>query len=110
MDNLLLEKILSGLSVMSGVCEHGKACAMRDRVSKESSHDFVGDRVRQVLEEQVASFDPFNRERQKNHKYREKPRGSPYMGTRETELDRYLKRMMGISVFRIKNCSKIINV
>ena len=69
---------------------------MREKLGKESSHNFVGDRVRQVLEEQVACFDPFDREREKKHQYREKPRGSPYMGTRETELDRYVKRMMGI--------------
>ena len=95
-DDLILEKMLSGIAVMSAVCEHCKACMMRDKVGKEASHDFVGERVRHILEEQVAKEDPFKRERERQHKYHEKPRGSAYSNMEETYLERHLDRMLGI--------------
>lgn len=81
---------------MSGVCEHGRQCMMREKVGKESSHDFVGDKVRHILEEQVATADPFDREREKQHVYHDRPRGSAYSGMLESYLERFLDRMSGL--------------
>ena len=95
MDDLLLEKMMSGLSVTTAVCEHGRACVMREKIGKESCHDFVGDRVRLILEEQVASADPFSLAREQ-HKFHDRPRGSPYTGLEESYVERFVDRMGGM--------------
>ena len=95
-DDLLLDKMLSGLSVVSSICDHHRESVMREKVGKEGSHDFVGDRVKHILEEQVANADPFNREREVQHKFHKKPRSSPYTGMMESYLQRFVDRMQTI--------------
>ena len=91
-DALLLEKSLNGLSMASCICQHDRASVLRDEHGKEASHDYVGERVRNIMEEMMATSDPFSREREQ-HLYREKPRGSPYSGLEESELVRFLVRL-----------------
>ena len=91
-DNLLVEKMLNGLSVITSVCEHDRNSLLKGKTGKEKSHDFVGNNVRGVLEELVMEQDPFNRERV-GQTYYQKPRGSPYAGLVESDLTRFLLRM-----------------
>ena len=95
-DDLLLEKMLSGLAVVSSICEHHREPVMREKVGKEGSHDFVGDSVKHILEEQVDKADPFNREREVQHQFHDKPRSSPYTGMMESYLQRFVDRMQTI--------------
>ena len=41
---------------------------------------------------QVTESDPFNRQRSTRFEFRDKPRGSPYAGLKERELERFLAR------------------
>jgi hypothetical protein len=92
-DALLLEKVINGLTVLNLVCEHNHASLLRDKKGKEQSHDYITDAVRDILEEQVAKEDPFNRGREKQHVFPVKPRGSPFSGLIEAEFGRFLARI-----------------
>ena len=90
-DALLLEKELGSLNLLSTVVEHDTA-SMLQTAFKHGSNDFLKEEGRNILEEQVSLGDPFNRKRSIQHKFRQTPRGSPYSGLRETEVQRFLKR------------------
>ena len=81
------------MSVLSNICEHNKASVLCDKGGKESSQDYVKEPVRMILEEQVATCDPFNRERKEKREFYDKPRGNPYEGLKESELKRFIVRM-----------------
>ena len=95
-DDLLLEKTLSGLSLITNVCEHNRASISRETPYKERSHDFVSDRVRHIIEEEVTKFDPFNLERKEKYDFHDKPRGSPYHGLVESKLETFECRVRDV--------------
>jgi hypothetical protein len=90
-DDLLLEKILNGLSTMSLVCQHDAESTLRGKVGQKS-HDFVGEKARDIIEEQVSKADPFCRGRETKHEFFTHVRGSPYSQLIETEVERFLHR------------------
>ena len=89
-DDIKLEKEIGGLSVLTEVVQHNRRSVLRARVGKEHAKDLVGDRVRDQLEENVAKFDPFNRQRDIQHTYFDKSKGGPFVGLTEPDLDRFL--------------------
>ena len=89
----LLEKILNGMSLVNTICEHDKTSILRGKEANEKSHNIVTETVRHILEEEVASSDPFDREREQQHEYSEKARGSPYTGLLQSKLNRFILRM-----------------
>ena len=91
-DALLLEKELGSLNLLAAVVEHDTASMLQSQFGKQGSNDFLKEEGRQIIEEQVAIGDPFNRQRSIQHKFRQKPRGSPYSGLREAEVERFLLR------------------
>ena len=90
-DDIKLEKEIGGLSVLTEVVQHNRRSVLRARVGKEHSKDMVGDNVRDQLEENVAKFDPFNRERDTQHTFFDKLKGSPFVGLTEPDLERFIK-------------------
>jgi hypothetical protein len=92
-DDLLLAKMLGGLSTVSLVCQHDAESVLRGKAGKEASHDYVGDKSRDILEEQVSKANPFCRDREAKHKFFTPIRGSPYSLLIETELERFLHRV-----------------
>ena len=92
--------MLGGISVLSAVCEHNQSSGLSDKIGKEASHKYVSESVKQILEEQVTESNPFSREREVKQVYHDKPRGSPYTGLRESELERFILRMM--EMYRVK--------
>ena len=90
-DSLLLEKELGSLNLLSAVCDHDAESMMRQE-NKSGSQDFLKDSARFVMEEQVMESDPFNRQRRTQFVFRDTPRGSPYNGLKESEVERYLAR------------------
>ena len=47
---------------------------------------------REILEENVAKYDPFNKERDMKHTFLDKSKGNPFQGLTEANLDRFIKR------------------
>ena len=90
-DSLILEKELGSLNLLSAVCDHDAESMLRQE-NKSGSQDFLKDSGRFVIEEQVMESDPFNRQRKTRFVFRDTPRGSPYTGLKESELERFLAR------------------
>ena len=90
-DDLKLEKEVGGLSVITNIVEHNRRSTLRGRVGKEHSKDLIGDTVRDLLEENVAKFDPFNRARSTKHVFVDKPCHGIFDGLSETILDRFIE-------------------
>ena len=93
-DDIKLEKEVGGLSVLTEMVQHNRRSVLRSRVGKEHSKDLVGDTVRDQLEENVAKFDPFNRERKVEQTFFDKSKGSPFVGLTEPDLERFILRKM----------------
>ena len=89
-DDLKLEKEVGGLSVITNIVDHNRRSSLRGRIGKEHSKDLVGDSVREVLEENVAKFDPFNRARKTQHVFVDKPCRGLYDGLNEAIVDRFI--------------------
>ena len=90
-DDIQLQKEVGGLSVMTEIVEHNRRSVMRSRLGKEHAKDMVGDVVRDQLEENVAKYDPFNRDRETKHVFYDKSKGGPFVGLTEANLDKFLK-------------------
>ena len=91
-DDLLLDKCLCSMSVETAVVEHDMESLLHGKHGKEPSHKYMGEKVREVMEEEVSSADPFNRDRLKQHTFRDKPRGSMYAGLSMSDVDRFVLR------------------
>ena len=91
-DDVKLEKEIGGLSVLSGVLQHNRSSVLRNKEGKEHSKDMVGDKVRELLDENVQKYDPFNRNREVQHSFVDKSKGSPYHGLTEPDLERFIVR------------------
>ena len=92
LDDIKLEKEIGGLSVLTGMQQHNRSSALRGKLGKEHSKDLVGETVREQLEENVAKYDPFNRDRKIKHSFLDKSKGNPFHGLTEVNLDRFIKR------------------
>ena len=93
LDDLLLEKMLGGLSLINQVCEHDRASMLQDKAGKCHSHNFMGQSVRDILEEHVGHTDPFNKLREPCPAFLNPARSSPYTGLEETQgLVRFMNR------------------
>ena len=90
-DDIQLQKEVGGLSVLTEIVEHNRRSVLRSKLGKEHSKDMVGDSVRDQLEENVAKYDPFNRERVFQHVFYDKSKGGPFVGLTEENLDKFLK-------------------
>ena len=75
LDDILMEKDIGGLSVISSVTQHQKASMLKDKIGKERSHDYVGEQAKLVLKEQITRLDPFNKSRTEMVIFNEKVRG-----------------------------------
>ena len=85
LDDLLLQKLIGGLSLINKVCDHDEASMLEDNTGKCKSHDLMGQSVRDILEEHVSHTDPFNRERDPCLPFRDPVRASPYTGLEEMQ-------------------------
>ena len=92
LDDIKLEKEIGGLSVLTGMHQHFRSCSLRGKVGKEHAKDLVGETAREILEENVAKYDPFNKERDMKHTFLDKSKGNPFQGLTEANLDRFIKR------------------
>ena len=92
LDDIKLEKEVGGLSVLAGIQQHSRSSMLRGKEGKEHSKDLIGDNVREMLEENMAKHDPFNRSRKEKHIFMDKSRGGPFQGLTEFDLERFIKR------------------
>ena len=88
-DDLKLEKEIGGLSVITQIVQHNRRSVMRGRIGKERSKDMIGDGVRELLEENVAKYDPFKRNRMSHVKFNDRPK-SIFSGLTPTIIDRFV--------------------
>ena len=91
-DDIKLEKEIGGLSVLSSIQQHSRSSVLRGKMGKEHSKDLIGGTVREMLEENVAKHDPFNRGREVQHSYVDKPKAGPFQGLTEPDLERFISR------------------
>ena len=92
LDDIKLEKEIGGLSVLTCMQQHVRSSALRGKVGKQHSRDLVGETVQELLEENVAKYDPFNRDRKETHVFFDKSKGNPYKGLTVHDLDRFIER------------------
>ena len=92
LDDIKLEKEVGGLSVLTGIQQHNRSSVLRGKEGKEHAKDMVGDTVREILEEKVSKYDPFNRSREVQHSFLDKSKGNPFKGLTEPDLKRFIKR------------------
>ena len=90
-DDLLLGKCICSMSVESAVVEHDMESLLHGNHGKERSHKYM-DKVKELMEEEVSSADPFNRNCQKQHTFRDKPKGSMYAGLAMSDVERFALR------------------
>ena len=76
--------------MITSVVEHNRSSVLRGRIGKEHSKDMVGDSVRELIEENIAKYDPFGRERSTKYVYVKKPRHGLYQGLTESQFERFI--------------------
>ena len=91
-DDLLLQKVIQGMSVIGGVSDHDKESVLQGKYGKEASHKLVSAKARSDIECNVCLADPFNRDRVKKHQYYDKPRPSAYMGLEMADVVKFVDR------------------
>ena len=92
LDDIKLEKEIGGLSVLTTIQQHSRSSVLRGKEGKQHSKDLVGDPARELIEENVSRYDAFNRDREVQHTFVDKSRGSPFKGITEEDLERFIKR------------------
>ena len=92
LDDIKLEKEIGGLSVLTGMQQHIRSSSLRGKIGKEHAKDLVGETAREMLEENVAKYDPFNKDRDTKHTFHDKSKGNPFQGLTEANLDRFINR------------------
>ena len=90
-DDIKLEKEVGSLSVVTEINQHNRCSVLREKIGKEHSKDMVGIEVRELLEENVAKYNPFNRRRNHSHVFNDKPRNGLYDGLTVELLDRFIE-------------------
>ena len=90
-DDLKIEKEIGGLSVITEIVQHNRNSTLRGKIGKEHSKDMIGDAARELLEENVAKYDPFKRSREVKYSFVDKPKGV-YSGLTEAQLDKFIAR------------------
>ena len=90
-DDIRLEKEIGGLSVVDELKNHNRRSLLRGKLGKEHSQDMIGDDVRNQLEENVAKYDPFNRKRETQYSFFDKPRGGAFAGLEEEKLLQFIE-------------------
>ena len=92
LDDIKMEKEIGGLSVLTGLQQHNRSSVLRGKQGKEHSKDMVGDTARELLEENVSKYDPFNRDRKFQHSFLDKSKGNPFKSLTVPDLERFIKR------------------
>ena len=90
-DDIKLEKEIGGLSVLTEIIQHNRNSVLRGKVGKEHAHDLVGYEVRELLEENAAKLNPFNRNRTTKHVFNDKPKNGPFDGLTLEHLERFIE-------------------
>ena len=90
-DDIKLEKEIGGLSVLTEIVQHNRNSVLRGKVGKEHSHDLVGIEVRELLEENAAKFNPFNKSRKTCYVFNDKPKKGLFDGLTIEHLEKFIK-------------------
>ena len=90
-DDLKLEKEIGCLSAINELNHHNRRSTLRCRIGKEHSKDLVGTDVKDLLEENAAKYDPFNRQRETKHIFHDKPAGGPFRGLTLEMIQRFIE-------------------
>ena len=91
LDDIKLEKELGSLSVITDVAQHHRNCCQRGKYGKEHSKDMLGIEVRELLEENTAKYDPFNRSRKTKYNFYDKPCRGPFSGLTVDILNKFVQ-------------------
>lgn len=89
-DDIMLEKEIGGLSVITEILQHNRRSVLRGKVGKEHSKDMVGEEVKDQLEETVALHDPFNRNREVQYVFSDKFRDGAFKGLTVNSLEKFI--------------------
>ena len=89
-DDIKLEKEVGGLSVMTEMTQHYRRSALRGHIGKQHSKDLIGQEVRDLLEDNVAQYNPFSKTRETKYRFHDKPAVSPFAGLNLDILERFV--------------------
>jgi hypothetical protein len=96
LDDIILEKDIGGLSVLSSLNNHQRMSLLIGKIGKERSQDLVKEPARTILKEQISKLDPFSRSRiNEPVVFFQEVRGDPYHGFKVEMFERFLVRKSG---------------
>ena len=98
LDTVRLEKAIGALSVMSELQQHDRSSVLRGKLGKEHSRDLVGETARELVEENVAKLNPFNKQRKTKYVFQDKSKGSPFGGFTVAGAERFMSKKKGESI------------
>ena len=90
-DDIKLEKEVGGLSVITELVQHNRRSVLRGKIGKNHSNDMIGQEVRDQLEESVTKYDPFNKQRNVQYSFYDKPVGGIFAGLTEERVIRFIE-------------------
>ena len=89
-DDIMLEKEVGGLSVITEIVQHNRRSVLKGKIGKEHSKDMVGEEVKAQLEETVAKHDPFNRDREVKYSFHDKFKNGAFSGLTVDSLEMFI--------------------
>lgn len=95
LDAVRLEKAIGALSVMTELKQHDRSSVLRGKVGKEHSRDLVGEPAKELVEENVAKFDPFNLKRKSKYVFQDKAKGGPFVGFTTIGAEKFMAKKRG---------------
>ena len=96
LDDILLEKDIGGLSVLSSLNHHQRMSLLLGKIGKERSQDLVKEPARTILKEQISKLNPFSRSRiEEPVEFVHEVHGNPYHGFKVAMVERHLIRKSG---------------
>ena len=96
LDDILIEKDIGGLSVLSSLNQHQRMSLLIGKIGKERSQDLVKEPARSILKEQITKLDPFCRSRiEEPVVFVQQVRCNPYQDFKVEMLERHLARKSG---------------
>ena len=91
-DDIKLEKEVGCLSLITEITQHNRRSVLRGKTGKEHSQDMIGESTREVIEDNVALADPFNKSRDTRYTFLDVPSSSPYEGLTSDMVIKFLQR------------------
>ena len=85
-------KAVGAITVETKLVEHHRHCLGLGCKTKQHAHDLLGEDRVKVMRSRISEANPFSSSRQKVTDFTVTPKGSPFHGMDEDQLERFTKR------------------